>query len=848
MRTIYRLLLRLYPARFREEYGGPLERQFEDDYREVRGLGARLLFWLRALADLGTSIPAEFAREMRQDLSYAARIYRRRKFVTGLAVLALAIAIGAATGVFSVVNAVLLRSLPFRDPAAIVELQTMPYRYGDGAAAFHNWRTSIPYLEDAAEFESHEMTLGLAGSAVRVRTIETSANFFQLMGSDLEIGRSFAPGEDSTGRDAVAVIGHDLWQQAFGSDPRVLGATIRLNGTPLTVIGVAAAVFDFPNHTAVWTPTAFDPELLPKTGAWMIERIGRLKNGVTLTQARSLFEADVRRLTPDALKDPGRMRPALIPLRDELAGPVGRASLALLGLVGFVVLIACANVAHLLLSRAAERRQEMALRTALGASRARLVQQLVTESILLTLIASAAGLAVAKWASSLISLVQPASLANQAYTVLDWRVLGFSIAIALLTGVLFGAIPVSLIGRISSSALRAGSPSRFRAALIALQTALTVVLLTGSFTVGRGFVRMLGTDLGYRTADVVTAAVSLTPRENSLSYPDEALGRLRAITGVEAAGATAYLPLTSGMLSGLGGGYVAVGDRFRSGPNDREVLAAVIRVSPDYFRAIGTSVLSGREFLSADRRESPPVAIVNEAYLRACCSGQLVGRHLTSTFHKQPMAVVGVVRDGRYGGPATNAGPQVFVPEAQWSPANSITFVVRVKGRAAAYLPIVRDALRSIDSNVPVYNVKTLDDWLRENLVRPRFYTTVVLFLGIFALLLSATGVYGAAAFSIEQRTHEIGVRLAIGATPIRLRGMLLGQSLLPLAAGTATGLAGAAGIGSLIGHIMASAEPAGVAATGASAGLLAVIAALAVWRAGRRVAQLDPMQVLRAN
>ena len=856
-RRVYRLLLKLYPARFREEYQTPLERQFWDEYREVRGSRARTLFWLRALRDLATSIPAEILHELQQDLRYAARIYRRRSFATVLAFTALTLAIGATTGIFSVLNALLLRSLPFRDPERLVELQGSPVRGAKSRSAFYDWRDRSPYLKDAAAYSLAEMNLSLSHESVHVIVAQTSSNFFAMLGAEPALGRAFAADEDVEGRAAVAVIGHGLWQQFFGGDPRVLGTTIRLNGALVTVIGVAPPGFDYPgiiypHKTALWTPTVFDGKRLPAPVAFSHDPIGRLKPGISLAQARAMFETEVRRVNPESLKIDARYRPGLIPLRDRLAGPVRQASLVLMGIVVFVLLIACANVAHLLLSRVAERRQELAIRAALGASRARLVQQLITESTVLTLAAAAAGMAVAHWASRLASAAQPAQLGTQEYTILDWRVLGFVVGVALLTGVVFGVLPAWLVGRMhpAQHPMRGQSPAhgagvrRMRAALVVIEAAVTVVLVAGALSLGRSFLKLLGTDLGFRTDRLVTMNVSLTGTRHEAGhlarqYYREALDRLRALPGVESAGAVRNLPLTDNISTMTG---------FKLDPSQVVLTASAIPASPDYFRTIGLEVVEGREFTAADRQDSAPVAIVNQAFARRLgVSSGLVGRKLFSYWGRKEFTIVGVVRTARAAGPS-RPGPEHFYFPVEQQPPWFITFVARVRGKAERYLAVCRKVVQQVDPQVPVYDVKTLDQRLSETLARPRFYTTAILFFGAFALLLAVAGIYGVAIYSIAQRTHEIGVRIAVGASPPRLRFLLLRQSLLPMAAGMAAGVAGAVGLGQFLKHLMTSAEPLGAWTSAAAALLLALTAALAVWTATGRIIEIDPVNALRAE
>jgi putative ABC transport system permease protein len=849
---IYRRLLTLYPARFREEYAAPLERQFTDEYRDAQGAAGRARFWTRLTRDLLVSVPAQVLRECALDLRHSARVYARRPFVTVLAVAALALAIGATTGVFSVVNAVLLRSLPFRAPDELVQVE--PSHGMDTTAGFHRWRTSRPYLADAVSYDRAEMNLSRQADSVRVAVTETSWNFFAMFGSQPVIGRAFVAGEDERGRGTVAVISHALWRQAFGADPAALGSTVRLNGQPVLVVGIAAPAFDFPARTAVWTPTTFDYERLPKTRVTYWETVGRLNAGVSRAQANAMFTAEIEREDPGRSGRLGGRRFGLIPLRDQLAGAVRQASFVLMGAVLFVLLIACANVAHLLLTRTSERRTELMVRATLGASRARLVQQLITESIAVSLVAAVAGLVVAHWVSRLATAAQPAVLALQAYTVLDWRVLTFAILVASLTGVVFGVVPATLACRLQPAetlvrAYAGGAgrgAARLRKGLVVAQASLTLVLLAGSIAMGRSFLALLGVDLGFRTDHVITMSVSLAgsrydTEEGRRAYAEDALRALRAVPGVASAAAVDFLPLTSDMYMGA---------QFGVESGEKQAVATVVTVTPDYFQTMGTGILYGREFDESDRPTSEPVCIVSEELAKAVGGGAtLVGRKVTSDQRDaKGFTIVGVARSMKVRGPATRrVMPQLFLAYAQRARAY-LTFAARVSGSASDLLPRGRDAVQAVDRQVPVFGASTLDDCLAENMARPRFYTSVVVFLGVFALLLSIVGVYGVSSYSIAQRTHEIGVRIAVGASARGVRSMLLRQNLVPVAFGALIGVGAAVGTGRFLEHLLADVRWVDAATCAAASLLLALVAFAAVWSATGRVIRANPLDALRAE
>jgi predicted permease len=842
----YRLLLRLYPARFREEYAGPMERLFEEERWEARGRGGRALFYLGALADLLRSIPVQIAREMGQDLRYAARSYRTRRLSTVLAFAALALAIGASTGIFSVLNAMLLRSLPFRDAERLVAFEDPPVDIAQGRSAFYDWRAHNAYLQDAALYWSWENNLSLARSSVRARVCRTNSTFFSTLGVEPALGRGFAADDDVPGRGDVAIIGHALSQQLFGGDARALGAGIRLDGKPVTIIGVAPQGFEFPDKTEVWTPSAFNK------GIFGASAIGRLKPGLSHAQASARFAAEAARLHP-------REGRRMVPLREDLAGPVAQASLALMAAVAFVLLIACANVAHLLLSRTAERGQELAIRAALGASRARLVQQLITESTALTVAAAAAGLVVAHWVAQLATLARPAQLSAlarrpnfslPAADILDWRVIAFALGLALLTGVVFGALPASLMGRMlqPEQAMRSRHGSRgagrMRASLIGMQAAFTVALLAGAVTMSRSFLKLTGTDLNFRPERVVTLNVSLEgtryqPEAAARQYYADVLQRLRAVPGVESAGAVGSLPL---MVNARAISALLQTDAAH------KVQCSVVPAGPGYFGAVGTEVVEGRDFTEADARRSEPLAIVNQALARELgIPSGLAGKTVFSFWGKKNFLIVGVVRTERYAGPARTGGPRLYYLLDQ-KPMPFATFAARTRGRPEPYLAASRNAAQQVDPQVPVYDVKTLGQRLDDLLAGSRFYTTAVLFFALFALLLAVVGVYGVAVHSVAQRTHEIGVRIAVGALPGDVRRMLLRQSAIPLSVGTLAGVAAALGLGRFLRHLVENAQPVGVWTCAAAGLILAAVAAAAVWSATRRITRMDPLAALRTE
>jgi putative ABC transport system permease protein len=529
-----------------------------------------------------------------------------------------------------------------------------------------------------------------------------------------------------------------------------------------------------------------------------------------------------------------------------LAGSVRQAALVLLGGVGFLLLLACANVANLLLARTIARSGDLAIQTALGASRARLTQQLFTESVLLALVASAGGLVVAHWSARLATAVAPAQLASQSYTVLDWRVLAFAIGVAILTGLFFGVAPALYASRTTlqmggRSTTASVAHTRARYLLMAGQVAMTLVLLTGAITLGRAFVGLMRIDNGFDLESIATMSVSFAGTDYSAngdawSYYDDVASRIEQVPGVQAVSATESLPLAVDAFMGTAFSL--------DGTGPKSPLTTVVSVAPAFFRTMGGQILAGREFSRIDLKSEEALAIVNEQFARRFGEpSSLVGRSLTAD-RWPAMRIIGVVSGMRYGGPAYAPEPQVFrLPRAP----RALTFVVRVAGSARDRIVMVRDAVQSVDPRVPVFDVRTMNERLAFTLSRQRFYVTSAAFLGALALVLALVGVYSGVSYGLFQRTREMGIRLALGTTPGRLRAMLLRQTLVVVSAGAAVGVLVTVPLGTYTASLVKDAAPAPALIVAASA-FIGILAATAIWSASRHISRLDIAEVLRVE
>jgi len=784
---------------------------------------------------------------MFEDLKFTLRIWARHPWHTAFAVAALAIGIGANTGVFSVVNALLLRSLPFRDAGRLALIhQFIPPH--DSANEFHQWRLHSAYLADAALFEEFDANLGGMRVGSRAHVAQTSWNFFSVLGVQPVLGSGFAAGEDVDGsgwglpgRNAVAVIDYGVWQQLFGGDPKVLGATIRLDGMPLTVVGVAPPGFDYPGKAVLWKPAAFSAG----NNGW--GTIARLRPGITWPQARAAFAVEAKRLSPKLEGDNFVLHPSMTSLRDGLAGRVKNASLMFMGAVLLVLLIACTNVANLSIARTVDRAAELCIRSALGASRARIARQLLTECLLLSLVATLAGLAIAYWTTSLAAKVEPSPLDAQSYSILDGRVLAFTVIVSVLTAVALGVVPSLYAGSIHAFSSRGTSRPRgsrvLRQSLVAAQVMLTMILLAASVDLGRAFVHLMSIDRGYDVQGIVTAGVALDGTthqmdKRQLPYFEEVLDRIRSQPGVRSASATEFLPLYA---SAFVGGPFGVDGR----PAQRN--STMVPVLSGYFQTMGGRILYGREFTEGEVRSGARVAVVNERFAAGFGAPRDAVGHLL-TNGEDTWKIVGVVKGMEYETDPTLAnGNQVFIPSE--TPGGFFsTFVARIDGRAEDHLAAIRDAIQSVDPQVPVFGVKTMEQRLDEVFGGPRFYRTAVWIFAGFALLLAVIGIYGIIFYAVVERTQEMGVRMALGRTPFQLRGILLRQGLLMVIAGAIPGIAGAEFTGRFLESLIEGARPVGPATSVGLVLLFALVASASIWSATRRIASLDIIAILRSE
>jgi putative ABC transport system permease protein len=793
-----------------------------------------------------------------QDLRYGARMLLKNPGFTLIAVITLALGIGANTAIFSAVDALLLRRLPFPDPEQLVMIWEDDTLEGNSRntvapANFVDWRKQNEVCSQIGVF-SQPSGLNLTGGEEpeRITGIFVSQNLFSLLGVQPHAGRGFID-EDLKERQALVVLlSYGLWQRRFGGDPAVIGRSLTLNGAAFTVIGVMPANFQLPEEAELWGLT-FNGELATMRSQHFLRVMARLKPGVTLEQARANFSLIARRLEqqyPDTNKGRGVN---VLALREELAGDVRPTLLVLLGAVGFVLLIACANVANLMLARAGVRRREIAIRSAVGASRIRLVRQLLTESILLACAGGVLGLLLAFWGVDWVSAIS-ADLTLVPRIGIDLRVLGFTILVTMLTGIIFGLAPALSASKPNlNDSLKEGgrsggdSSNRMRNVLVVTEIALALALLAGAGLMIRSFIRLQNVETGFDPNNVLTmqfepTGVKYDESENIAAFYQQLTERVQSLPGVLSAAAISRIPLA--------------GDRSTSGltiegrpqsPGDK--LEVHYRVTtPGYFRTMGIPLRAGRELTERDNASARPVALINRTMADKYWRGEdVAGKRikLGPNPNSPWISVVGVVGDARNFGLDAEAFPEVYVPHLQ-SPTGRMRLVVRTAVEPLRQVGAIREAVRSLDKDMPFSQVATMEQLLAKSVSRRRLNLSLLVVLAAIALVLAASGIYGVMSYAVMMRTHELGIRVALGAQARDVYGLVIGQCMKLVLAGMAIGLVSSFALTQLMTKLLYGIGASDPVTFIAVSVLLVVVALVASWVPARRATKVDPLVALR--
>jgi predicted permease len=803
---------------------------------------------------------------LRQDLRFALRTLRRSPGFTAVAVLTLALGIGANTAIFSIVHGVLLRPLPWAEPEQLIRIFDFKngQRVTPTPSNFVDWREQSRSFEGMAAIDGGMSALtGVGGEPEMISTADVSANLFSLLRVRPLLGRTFVPGEDEWGAPKVAVLSEGLWRRRFGADPDVLGRSVTIGGVPRTVVGVVPNHRGYPLGTEVWAPIGWDPEVLPRMrGAHYLRVVARLKPDVALEGAQTEMAGIAARLEEQYRTQNAGYGVMLQPLHQVIVGDIRTPLLVLLGAVGFVLLIACANVANLLLVRAAGREAEIAVRTALGAGRGRIVRQLVTESILLSLIGGAAGILIAYWGSRAFVALAPRDIPRLGEVGLDATVLLFTVAVAVLTGVLFGLVPAIQVSRPdlaqtlkeggrTGSRARRGS-QRARGVLVVAEMALAVALLIGAGLLARSFVELQRVDPGFRPDGVITFDVSLPDSKYEelpavRAFAGGLLDELRGLPAARSAALAFGIPLTGFDYS------LSLEIAGRPPAPPEAMLTTEIRVAtPEYFATMGIPIVRGRGFTSTDREGSPQVVVINRAAVRRFFPQEdPLGKRVSLGWSRDGVRmggeIVGIIGDVRQFSLDSEVQPEMYMSFEQW-PVQSISAVVRTSAEGAALATAVRALVHELDPDLPVVGFRALDDVVSESVSQPRFYSLLLAAFAVVALLLASVGIYGVIAYGVAQRTHEIGIRVALGASGARVLRTVVGQglalALLGVALGVAIALWVTRALASLLYGVTAT-DPLTFAGVGL---LLLAVAALACWVPARRAASIDPMVALRSE
>ena len=798
-----------------------------------------------------------------KDVRYGVRSLWKRPGFTAIAVITLALGIGANTAIFSVVNAVLLKPLPFNEPERLVwvwdtqpQLATTPTSLPD----FLGWKQQNQSFDHLAAFQSGKMFLD-AGDGITTDTQLglVTPELFSVFHVNPILGRTFTSEETLPGRFRVAVLSHSIWQSRFGSDPNVSGRTIQLNGAAYTIIGVMQPGFSYPDRAELWRPLPIDPARLDP-GPHYLKVIGRLKPGVALAQAQADMSTIAARLSQQNREKNAGHGVKLERLANVVIGDIGLALYVLLGAVGFVLLIACANLANLMLARVGAQQKEIAVRTALGASRLRIVRQLLIESIILAIGGGVIGLLLAIWAVSWVVSLSADTIPRVQEISVDPRVAGFTLLVSVITGVLFGLAPALQVSRPDlTDALKEGGrttaglrKNRLRSALVISEVALSLVLLVGAGLMIRSFAKLNQVDPGFKPAQVLTMGVALLraryPADEQVAQTySQILERTTAVPGVVSAGAISDLPLTG---SNTSDSFTIEGRPPIA--KEAEPSTEYHVVTPRYFESMGIPLLSGRDVAHTDTRQSPNVVVINEVFARRHFAGEnpLGHRLRLQGQERDPLLIIGVVGNVRQLGLDEQLTPEVYVPLLQdplsTTYQRSMTIVARTKSDPGAIAGPLRAAVASVDKSLPVYALKAMTEHLHESLARRRFNLILLTVFSGVALTLAAVGIYGVISYGVTQRTHEMGIRMALGAKPRDVVQLVVRQAMVLALGGVGIGLLAAWALTRLMKSLLFNVGATDPLTFVAIAALMSLIALLACLIPARRATKVDPLVALR--
>jgi predicted permease len=802
-----------------------------------------------------------------QDLRYATRMLLKTPAFTFIAVVTLGLGIGANTAIFSLVSAVLVRPLKYPEPERLVMVWEDESFIGfprdtPAPANYTDWKAQNQVFEDMAALQTMNFNLTGVGEPEKIAAFAVTENFFQLLGVNPALGRAFKPEEDKPGANRVAVISHGLWQSRFAGRADIIGRDITLNGEKYSVVGVMPAGFQFENpQVNLWVPIAFTPEELANRGSHYLEVVARLKRGVTVAEANADIKAITERIATAYPNDAQGLSAAVVPLHEQFAGDAKRSLVMLLVAVGFVLLIACANIAGVLLSRAAARQREIALRAALGASRLRIIRQLLTESVLLGAIGGLLGLLLSWWALAFLQQLIPQGMRGMAELKLDLPVLGFTLIISLLAGVIFGLAPALQSSRTDlNEALKQGTgrtgfgarQRRLRNLFVVSEIALALVLLVGAGLLIQTLSKLRGQYTELRPASVLTARTILLGdkyKEHSarVRFYDEVLARVKRLPGVEAVGYTTAVPL---VWKGGSNGLTLEGRQ----PDPNVAWNANHRqVSPDYFQAVGQSLKQGRFFNEHDNEQAMPVAIINETMARQYWPQQspLDKRFkIGSPDSPSPwVTIVGVVSDVRQMTPDAPAKAEMYIP--YWQAGRYTWFtprdlVIRTSVAPTSLVPSIRQAVHAVDPDQPLSNIHTMDEVLGEETAQRRVGMILLSAFAALALLLAALGIYGMLSYFVVQHISELGVRMALGAQRSDVLRLVIGKGMKLALFGVGLGLLGALALTRLMKSLLFGVSALDPLTFAGVAGLLMFVALLACYLPARRATKVDPMVALR--